>query len=211
MSETGMKAGAAPLATSALPEAGDVVLFSGKGWSSDVVRLFTRSCWSHVGLVVRDLAHTEPLLLEANTLSEVSDVRTGRQMPGVSLVALTDKLHAYEGRVVIRRWHGEESVDHRREKLAALAHDLLHRPYCNYVASWICRGLRTLPRGMFCSELVAEVYRRAGWLPADFNPARAVPAHFAGDGLPLLKGGLSSPLCVAQTERKCRTDEQVFA
>lgn len=214
MSHSGIESGGyAPLSPNdpVMPEAGDVVLFSGKGWSSDVVRLFTRSRWSHVAVVLRDPDFPRPLLLEANTQSEVADVRSGQRMPGVSLVPLADKLDAYRGQVAFRRWVGDESVTRRRQKLLSVAHDLVHRPYCNFVASWMWRGLRTAPPGMFCSELVAEVYRRAGWLPQHFNPARAVPAHFAGNQLPLQKIVLADLHACGRQGAEKQPEKPVFA
>ena len=46
-------------------ETGDVLLFSGRGPVSAVIRVFTRSPWSHIGLVVRLPGYPEPLVLEA--------------------------------------------------------------------------------------------------------------------------------------------------
>ena len=46
-------------------ETGDVLLFSGRGPTSSVIRVFTRSPWSHIGLVVRLPGYPEPLVLEA--------------------------------------------------------------------------------------------------------------------------------------------------
>jgi hypothetical protein len=193
------------------PEAGDIMLFCGKGWSSDVVRLFTRSQWSHVGIVLRDPGQPGLLLLEANVRSDVADVRTGRRMQGVSLVSLAEKLDQYEGQAMLRRWCGPESVLCRREKVIAAADDLIHRPYCDFVSSWLRRGMRSVPGGMFCSELVAEIYRRAGWLPRGFNPARVVPAHFAGERLPLQNVALARPEACGSVSADWRRCEQAFA
>ena len=50
-------------------ETGDVLLFSGRGPVSAVIRVFTRSPWSHIGLVVRLPGYPEPLVLEALRLN----------------------------------------------------------------------------------------------------------------------------------------------
>lgn len=60
---------------------GDLVLFSGRGLVSGVIRLCTGSRWSHVGLVVRDAG--DVLLLEATITDEAPDVSLGRPVRGV--------------------------------------------------------------------------------------------------------------------------------
>jgi hypothetical protein len=71
--------------------------------------------------------------------------------------------------------------------------------------------MRSVPGGMFCSELVAEIYRRAGWLPRGFNPARVVPAHFAGERLPLQNVALARPEACGSVSADWRRCEQAFA
>ena len=45
-------------------------------------------------------------------------------------------------------------------------------------------------RGWFCSELVAELYRRFGWLPLDIRPSTLVPGHFGSRHMRLQHGKL---------------------
>jgi hypothetical protein len=47
---------------------------------------------------------------------------------------------------------------------------------------------------MFCSELVAELYRRLDWLPRDIRAGAYVPGHFGRDEFLLQDGALSEPL-----------------
>ena len=49
-------------------------MFSGRGFTSEVIRVFTRSPWSHIGMVVHLPGNPDPLVLESTTLSESSDV-----------------------------------------------------------------------------------------------------------------------------------------
>ena len=159
-----------PLESACSLRTGDLLLFSGRGFTSEVIRVFTRSPWSHIGMVVHLPGNPDPLVLESTTLSESSDVTLGCPVAGVALVPLADKLRDYPGTVALRRRHGPPLSDRQQQLLARMVKRLLHRPYKNYV---LCNALDVLTgftrkpdqRGWFCSELVAELYRRLGWLP----------------------------------------------
>ncbi|HAJ43214.1 MAG TPA: hypothetical protein DCM00_11255, partial [Alcanivorax sp.] len=84
-------------------ETGDVLLFSGRGPVSAVIRVFTRSPWSHIGLVVRLPGYPEPLVLEAAGGGDSADLHLGRPVAGVTLVPLARKLANYAGDVAVRR------------------------------------------------------------------------------------------------------------
>ncbi|MCK0153232.1 hypothetical protein MWU49_05945 [Alcanivorax sp. S6407] len=174
---------------------GDIVLFSGRGVTSEVIRVFTRSPWSHIGMVVFLPGSREPLVLESTTLGESADVRLGKPVAGVSLVSLASKLADYEGSVVVRRRHGPDLSENQERLLHRLVRRLMHRPYKNYV---LCNAIDVLTcfqrkpdqRGWFCSELVAELYRRLGWLPRDTRASTLVPGHFGSRHMRLQNGKL---------------------
>ena len=108
---------------------GDLVLFSGQGLASDVVRVFTRSVWSHIGMVVRLRGIDQPLLLESTNLSESRDVLQGKPVRGIALVPFVDKVCAYQGEVALRRRLGDPLSPARQRLLERLALCLCHRPY----------------------------------------------------------------------------------
>lgn len=174
---------------------GDILLFSGRGVTSEVIRVFTRSPWSHIGMVVFMPESREPLVLESTTLGESADVRLGKPVAGVSLVSLASKLADYEGSVVVRRRHGPDLTGNQERLLQRLVRRLMHRPYKNYV---LCNAIDVLTcfqrkpdqRGWFCSELVAELYRRLGWLPRDTRASTLVPGHFGSRHMRLQNGKL---------------------
>lgn len=180
---------------------GDIVLFSGDTFAARLVRCFTGSPWSHVGLVVRlpDMPGT-PLLWEATRASKVSDISHGRAFDGVQLVSLDDRVVSYRGRIAVRRLQGVSADAEARARLDALMQAWHALPYRNFVrkhlSAWL-RGSESLAwrKGGFCSELVAEVYRQWRLLPAERPAAHYVPRDFApDDGVPLLRGSLS-PAC----------------
>ncbi|ASK33135.1 C40 family peptidase [Alloalcanivorax mobilis] len=179
-------------------DTGDLLLFAGRGVTSAVIRLFTGSRWSHIGMVVRLPGVVEPLVLESTGLSESADLHLGRPVAGVALVPLSRKLQDYPGEVAVRRWQGPPLRPAQRRLVARLVTRLLHRPYKNFVLCNVrdlLSGFTRAPdrRGWFCSELVAECYRRLGWLPRDARVSGFVPGDFDCPGLRLLGGGLSAP------------------
>ena len=174
---------------------GDLLLFSGRGFTGDVIRFFTRSPWSHIGMVLHLPGQPEPLVLESTTLSESPDVTLGYPVAGVALVPLHRKIQDYSGAVAVRRRHGPDLTERQQRMVVRMARRLLHRPYKNYV---FCNALDVLTgytrrsdqRGWFCSELVAELYRRLGWLPLDTRPSTLVPGHFGSRHMRLQHGKL---------------------
>lgn len=179
-------------------ETGDVLLFAGRGFTSAVIRLFTRSPWSHIGMVVRLPGEPEPLVLESTGMSESADWRLGRPVGGVALVPLSRKLADYPGDVAVRRREGAPLGQREQRLITGLVRRLWQRPYKNYL---LCNAIDVLTafrrppsrRGWFCSELVAEMYRRLGWLPADIRPSLFVPGHFGSRRMRLSEGRLAPP------------------
>ena len=183
---------------------GDLVLFSGKGLVSAMIRLFTRSRWSHVGLVIRDGVSGTPLLLEATITEESADTVLGRPVRGVQVVRLADKLVAYDGTVVLRRLEIDErpaglAVD-IREDMREMAALWRYRGYKSFTMTLILDLLsanRRPPRvhRVFCSELVAEMYKRHGLMTRTVRSSRYVPGDFGLVDTPFLENArLSAPI-----------------
>ena len=178
-------------------QTGDVLLFSGRGLSSEVIRWFTGSRWTHVGVVVRLDDTDEPLLLESNLGPESVDLLSGQAQPGICLVQIERKLSDYQGDIAIRRRQGEPLSVRQRRLVRRLVRKLYRRPYRHYLWRQVIDRLPFTQRrdysAMFCSELVAELYRRLGWLPQDVRCGRFVPGHFAAESFQLQQGVLHPP------------------
>lgn len=183
---------------SSLVQTGDLLLFCGRGFTSNIVRYFTRSHWSHIGIVVRLRGIPEPLVLESTTLSASNDLFKGVPVRGVGLVPLAQKVEQYDGEVALRRRHGEPLSLSRQKMVERLALTLCHRPYKNFLLCHLraqfYRRYRKDYSAMFCSELVAEIYRRLGWLAADVCPKDFVPGHFGKIDFAIRSGTLAQPL-----------------
>lgn len=178
---------------------GDLLLFAGRGLPSDTIRLFTRSHWSHVGMVVCLPDYDEPLLLEATADGDAPDIRTGAPMPGVALVPVRHKIDGYGGDVAWRARQGAPLSPARERMVARMVRHFSHRPYKNFMQALmrdLVTGFQLRPdlSGVFCSELVAEVYRRLGWLPRRDRSSGYVPGHFGSRRLQLLDGQMAPPV-----------------
>ena len=110
---------------------GDLLFFSGRGLASDVVRMFTRSYWSHIGIVVRLRGVSEPLVLESTTLSDSNDLMQGRPVSGIGMVPFSNKIAEYQGDVALRRFSGSSSTQQIIRMVERLALRLCHRSYKN--------------------------------------------------------------------------------
>jgi len=141
---------------------GDLVFCSGSYLFSGMIQRFTRSVWSHVGLVYRDEALQRVFVLESETGI------------GVRLAPISKYLRDYHGRrrpyrgqIVVARVHPEPG-DERVRQAVSFGMDLLTKPYDNAeilrIAARIAFrvGRRTQDRKFICSELVDECFRAAG-------------------------------------------------
>lgn len=141
---------------------GDLVFCSGSYLFSRAIQRFTRSVWSHVGMVYRDEALGRIFVLESETGI------------GVRLVPMSKYLRDYHGR---RKPYRGQIVTARIEPPVdeamlrrAISHgmDELTKPYDNFeilriavrIALRISR--RSRDRKYICSELVEACYRLAG-------------------------------------------------
>jgi Permuted papain-like amidase enzyme, YaeF/YiiX, C92 family len=141
---------------------GDLAFCSGSYVFSKWIQGFTKSVWSHVGLIYRDDHLRRVFILE----SEVGI--------GVRLVPISKYLRDYHGRrrpyrgqMVLARVNpvlGDEQV----RTAVSYGMDLLTKPYDNFeilrIAARIAfrMGKRTQDRKFICSELVDECFRAGG-------------------------------------------------
>lgn len=141
---------------------GDLVFCSGSYLFSGLIQRFTRSVWSHVGIVYRDDNLGRVFVLESET------------GVGVRLVPVSKYLRDYHGRrkpyrgqIVVGRLQPALTPDQVRQGVS-FGMDLLTKPYDNSEILRIALriafrvGRRTRDRKFICSELVDECFRAAG-------------------------------------------------
>ncbi len=143
---------------------GDMVFCSGTYFFSNAIRWFTKSVWSHIGIIYRDDALERIFILESETFV------------GVRLAPLSKYLRdyhgrnkPYRGRMFIARLEPEVSQEIHR-KAVSMGMDELTKPYDNLEIFRIAirilfkLGRRNRDRKYICSELVYEAFRKAGIL-----------------------------------------------
>jgi hypothetical protein len=152
---------------------GDLVLFTGHGLASGLRKWFSRSPWTHVGLVLRAPDTAEPLLWEA-----------GRAGPGrgTLVVRLAARMAAFPGRIGVRCLNRALAAA-QCDRLEALRREVAGRAAKHGLLDlmgaaddgWL--GARPEILGdPTDGELVAEAYQRLGLL--DDLAHGGTPAHF---------------------------------
>lgn len=174
---------------------GDIVLFSGRGAISKIVKLGTLSKWSHCGLVLRLPEYDFLTVWESTTLSNHVDLETFRPRKGVQLVPLSNRVHAYSGEIAVRQLRGGCLGDHAVSDLMSLRRDLRGKHYEQGKLELLFSALdgplrenREDLSSIFCSELVAEAYQCLRLLPASKPSNEYTPADFSAKRLSKLVG-----------------------
>jgi Permuted papain-like amidase enzyme, YaeF/YiiX, C92 family len=161
---------------------GDIVLFSGKGAISNVIKLFSGGKWSHVAMILRLKQFGDAVLLwESTTLTSVADIETGLRTKGVQLVPLSQRVQNYDGEINIRHLN-KQITGTMTQSLAQCRLKLSRKPYERSEAELLKAahdGLFGQSKGedlssLFCSELVAEAYQCMGLLP---EPPKGLPSN----------------------------------
>ncbi|MEW8461965.1 MAG: YiiX/YebB-like N1pC/P60 family cysteine hydrolase [Candidatus Thiodiazotropha endolucinida] len=143
-------------------QTGDLVFCSGSYFFSQAVQKFTKSVWSHVGMIYKDPTLERVFVLESETLI------------GVRLAPLSKYLRDYHGRnrpykgnIVIARV--DPPVDKQKLNQAiSYGMDELTKPYDNFEIIRIGIRIlfkisrRTRDRKYICSELVYDCFDSVG-------------------------------------------------
>lgn len=141
---------------------GDLVFCSGSYFFSVAIQKFTRSVWSHIGMIYRDPTLERVFILESETLI------------GVRLAPLSKYLRDYHGKnrpykgdIVIARTHPEVE-EAKLNHAISFGMDELTKPYDNFEILRIALRIlfkvsrRTRDRKYICSELVYECFNSIG-------------------------------------------------
>ena len=180
-----------------LVHTGDLILFSSKHGSSHVTKCFTASEWDHVGVVVK-LSARQVFILE--------------YAGGVYLYPLFTRLYTYfavQGRAIVLR---RLSLGRDRAELQARVESFVRGvlgqkpPSIEEIVMAVLKQEALLSafisklRGgaaeddlssLFCSKLVAAVYKDVGLIGSERAAGDFLPKHFSGgyDGFLDLQGG----------------------
>lgn len=167
-------------------KAGDIILFSGDGVVSNLIKFVQMSKWSHVGVMLSDFE-----LLESTTLTNVTSVMSDTKVKGVQVVNLAERIKSYSGEVAVRPiiCASEFRLEYIEKTLKAFA--VLHhgKPYEKDELELLMSAIDFIGSNeedlssFFCSELVAEGYQRCSLLPDNIPSNEFVPKDFASKSI----------------------------
>lgn len=193
---------------------GDILLFAGRGGMSSWIKWFTRSPWSHVGMVVREQALDSVFVWESTTLNDLKDMDTNVPRKGVQLVGLRERVMGYDGEIAVRPLSRRLSAA-QLANLGRLRSRLAGRPYerskvelLKAAADMLMPPNREDLTSVFCSELVAEAYQAMGLLGEDRPSNEYTPADFGSRADPpmrLRRGFALGDESFIKPDRPCRS------
>ena len=154
-------------------ETGDIILFSGNYFLSYIVEYFTKSIYSHVGVVLKNPnlgdAKFKGIYLLESGFENTPDPENHRIKKGVQIINLEDKIKNYKGRIYVRKLHCTRNKKFY-EKIIEI-HSTVHNiPYDLNPIDWIKAyyqldiGNTQKENTYWCSALVSFVYVELGFL-----------------------------------------------
>lgn len=173
---------------------GDIILFSGTGVISNIIKVATNSMWSHVGMVV--IIGDTPYLFESTTLNKIPDYYDDMIKRGVQVVNLEMKLQSMSDyKFAYRELDNPLTYDQKR-MLYEIKDELFDTDYEQSLLElikssydgWFGENHRADLSTVFCSELTAYSLQKLGVIGTDLPPNEYVPSDFSSkyNSLPYL-------------------------
>lgn len=177
---------------------GDILLFSGTGFISKLIQIYSRSRWSHVGVIV-DIPEYGLTLWESTTLSKCKDVFSNKSRKGFQVASLKKKIQCYEGDIAVRHLNYEVTQHDMHKLMHLLRTELIGKKYERNLFQLFLSGIPWFGNkyedlsSLFCSEAVTEVYQNLGLIGNGRPSNNYIPADFGVKrwDVSLLKGSLS--------------------
>jgi hypothetical protein len=189
----------------------DIFLLSGTGNFSKIIKCFTETQYTHIGIVITEdalkkigvrvkdrLKSRDNLYLfhsNKGSVANIPDVVSGNVRSGVQLNDLRDIIDHYNGVIYYRKILGLGDLQQYYDKLKKSYEDLKDREYENDYSEMFCAMFRWPieqdTSTLFCSELVAQVYIDTGIFTRKSMPSdNYLPCDFAENAgeLPFKKG-----------------------
>jgi len=158
-------------------QTGDIILFSGNSMVSGAIKLFSRSEWSHVAMVVKDPISDIVYCWESTSLVDDKD--------GVQISVLSKRIKEYDGYVAFRHLKGRRTKA-TLSALGAFRKAMKGRKYETskvelFKSAWDGWGGENKEdlSTVFCSELIAEAYQEMNILTENKPSNEFTPDDFA--------------------------------
>lgn len=177
-------------------QTGDLVLFSGATSSGAIIKFFDNAQFSHIGIVIKSKFSSHLMIWEASTnKAGLVDIESGKVRKGVELLPLKEKIFSgWYNRVAIRRLVDidDEKRNEMYQELLKFRTEVQGRPYEKSKVELILsaldfqeeylsflRNTKEDLSSLFCSELVAETYKRMGLIAGKRLSNEYTPDDFA--------------------------------
>jgi len=174
---------------------GDILLFDCEdynffGWFSFLIKYFTRSKFSHIGMVIKD-----PIYINSNMKgyylwhsdwTNYPDPQDGKKKFGIQFTPLNVMIHNYQknnGKIFLRRIHYEKNV-FTTENIKKIHHIVYEKPYDTNIKDWINALIRkdNQPQKLnrfWCSAFVGYIYTFCSILTSDTDWSILRPSDFS--------------------------------
>jgi cell wall-associated NlpC family hydrolase len=143
-------------------QSGDIVFCSGNYRFSKAIQYFTKSVWSHVGVIYKDENLKRVFILESETGIGVRLAPLSKYLKDYH-----GKNRPYKGNMVIGKVNPAPTIDQTKKGIS-FGLDQLTKPYDNWeIIRIMIRILFKITRRVndkkyICSELVQEIYKKTG-------------------------------------------------
>lgn len=187
-------------------KSGDLLIFSGTNKTSNFIKFFTGSQYTHVGIVYQCPKNGKLYLWESGHVPKNVDhviKKKGCGNRDAKLTPLESRLRHYKGKIFVRRLLCKKKIDMKYfVKFIATHIGKTYSP--DFVTSWNGRGafsvsLIPLPfldvssdgSSWICSQLVAATYEHLGILDLTYEGSESayhiMPSDYAEGSLPTTK------------------------
>lgn len=160
-------------------ETGDIILFSDRYiFPSALIKLFTESKYTHVGIILRDPTFTEKKLeglyiFESTGLDNIKDVEDSKFKFGVQIRPFHEIYNSHPGEIYWRKLNIERNTEFY-DKFITIHSDLHNKPYDTDPSDWFRAWLdidnnKKRKDTFFCSAMVSYIYEQLGLLDESIN------------------------------------------
>lgn len=158
---------------------GDVIGFSGKGRTSNIIKAGTFCDISHVGIVYRTQAD-RVVIMESTSLNNIADCVTGEFIKGIQQQYLSDRIKSYDGQSY---WYALNKPIENPQAMSNWLKDKHGKrvPYDTLQALGSALDILVPDNKedfskLFCSEMVTKALQVAGVVCDELNASEQTPA-----------------------------------
>lgn len=153
---------------------GDIILMSGNGAVSDIVRLGSESEFSHVAIVIRKSMDKEPFLFQSTIDRSLLDLQSKTHKEGPQISLLRTAVESYDGHTIcyrklntgLKKREAGELRKRWTDELWNFQKEVNHLTYENHLDELAESALGITKENdrssYFCTELVADCLVRMG-------------------------------------------------